>query len=396
MYVSTLLLSIALLQSATPDPAVYDEENVPEYTLPDPLVLENGTPVNDAETWFNQRRTEILELFREHVYGRRPGPPEHIAFEKLEEDVEALEGVATMRRVNIEVRQGDKAHAFELIMFVPNAAESAIPIFLLMNNRERENTDPARETISEFWPVEEVIARGYAIAAVQVNEIAPDNAESYRTGVISLFEDIETERPADAWGGLAAWGWGASRILDYFEQDDDIDETRVVLLGHSRGGKAALWGGAEDDRFAIAISNESGCGGAALSRRRFGERISHITAEDRYHYWFCRNFQEFAENEDALPIDQHMLFALMAPRPVYAASAVEDRWADPKGEFLGAYHATPVYALLGLEGMPVDSMPAPGEAAHGTIGYHIREGGHNLLLEDWNHYMDFADKHFNR
>ncbi len=398
MAMNALMLSMIVVQAtlAQADPANYDESMAPDYTLPDPLVTEVGDPVTDADTWFDVRRPELLELFREHVYGYRPGPPEHTGFELIEEDPEALDGAATLRRGNIVIAHEGKGHAFELILFIPNAAEKPVPCILLMNNRDRSNTEPTREEITEFWPAEEVIARGYAVAAVQVNEAAPDNGEEFRQGVMRLFDDPEIEREPNAWGGLAAWGWGASRVLDYFETQYDVDVTRVALLGHSRGGKAALWGGAEDPRFAIAISNESGSGGAALSRRRFGERVSHLTDESRFHYWFCRNFRNFAENEDALPIDQHQLIALMAPRPVYVASAVEDEWADPKGEFLGAWHAGPVYELLGKDGLPVDEQPEPGVAAHGTIGYHIREGSHNLLLEDWNHYMDFADKHFGR
>ena len=383
------ILSKVIMVALLANIASGNEVHEPEYNLPDPLVLQNGEPVIDETTWFKERRPEILELFREHVYGRRPGPPDGIKFESTDLDTEALDGTATLRRINIILQQGSKSHSFEVYVFIPNAVKTPAPLFLLT-----QAIDLGPNRSFGFWPFEMVIDRGYAIGGIHLHDVAADNSAEFRNGVISLFDDIETERASDAWGGLAAWGWAASRALDYFETDRSIDESRVVLLGHSRGGKAALWGGAEDQRVAIAISNQSGCGGAALSRRKFGERISVITHEDVFHYWFCPNFKKYADNESALPVDQHMLIALMAPRPVYVASAEEDHWADPLGEFLSAYYANPVYKLLGKQGLPVDTQPAPGEVAHGTIGYHIRSGEHDLLVEDWQHYLDFADLHF--
>ena len=372
----------------------YDEDQVPDYTLPDPLVMENGDTVESAEDWFERRRPEVLGLFREHVYGHRPGPPESVEFDVVEEDPEAMEGAATLKRVNIRSLHGEGEHAFELILFIPNDAPEPVPAFMLMNNRGPENTDPTREELSGFWPAEDVIERGYAVAAFRVSDVAPDSAGSFREAAMSLFEDPEEDRTPNGWGALAAWGWGASRAMDYFETDGAVDASRIALLGHSRGGKASLWGGAEDERFAIVISNNSGCGGAAISRRRFGETVARIN--ENFPHWFCLNFREYDGRENALPVDQHMLVALMAPRPVYVASAEDDGWADPRGEFLAAYHAGPVFSLVGETPLPADDMPEPGEPAHGTVGYHIREGGHNLTPEDWGYYMDFADTHFGR
>jgi len=370
---------------------LWDEAKVPRYQLPDPLEGADGSTVRTPDEW-QRRRFEILELFRAQVYGRRPERAEQMHFEVVEENPAAMGGAATLKRVAVVSWQAGREHRFEVTLLLPNEAKGPVPVFLLINNRGPENTDPSRREKSGFWPAEEVIGRGYGIAAIQNRDLAPDDKERFRDGVIRLFEGDETaeRRPADACAALAAWGWGASRALDYFETDPRVDATKVAVLGHSRGGKAALWAGAEDERFALVISNDSGCGGAALSRRRFGETVERINAS--FPHWFCGNFKKYDGREDDLPLDQHMLIGLIAPRAVCVASADEDLWADPRGEFLSVAQASPVYALFGHPAIEPDAMPPLDRPlVSGPRSYHVRSGGHNLTPEDWSHYMDFAD-----
>lgn len=370
---------------------IWDESDVPGYELPDLLIRSDGTSIQSPEEW-PQRRQEILEKFREYVYGRRPGQPDALFFDPVEEDGSAMNGLATLKRIAIRSEHQGRSHRFELILFLPNNTSGPVPVFLLLNNRDRENTDPSRQEKSGFWPAEEVVERGYGIAAIQNSHLSPDNEESYHEGVIRLFEgEAAAEgREPDAWMTLAAWGWGASRVMDFFERDPGVDDSRIALVGHSRGGKAALWAGAEDERFSMVISNESGSGGAGLSRRQFGETVE---AVNRFGHWFAGNFERFNGREEELPVDQHMLISLIAPRAVYVSSADEDLWADPRGEFLSLAYASPVYALWDYSPIEPEDMPSLDTPLFkGPRGYHVRQGGHNLTPQDWEYFMDLADE----
>jgi hypothetical protein len=388
-------------QAAAARPEInYDEGRVPAYTLP--ALLPRGGPAGAAgagagarDAW-RARRGELLELFRAHVYGRAPGRPDRLRFEVIEEDPRAMDGAATLRRVAVLSEHAGRAHRFELTLFLPNARPGRAPVFLLLNNRPAANTDPTRRERSAFWPAEEMIARGYGIAALQNDELAPDDRERFAEGVVRLFEGAPRgARPADAWGALAAWAWGASRAMDYLETDARVDARSVAVVGHSRGGKAALWAGAQDERFALVVSNESGEGGAALSRRLYGETVARITAA--FPHWFAPRYAEYAGREAALPVDQHMLLALVAPRALYVASADEDLWADPRGEFLSLAHASPAWAPWGEPPVRDGDMPPLGRPlVVGRRGYHVRPGGHDLTRFDWERFADFADRLWRR
>ncbi len=373
----------------------YVEKNVPDYVLPDPLQMHDGTKIDSVESWQTKRRPEILEGFRKHVYGRAPvGRPEDMTFDVFDFEPNAMDGAATRKQVRINFTGKEDGLSMKVVLFIPNDVPKPVPTFLLICNRGPENIDPTRKIKMPFWPAERIVARGYGIAAFHNAEVDPDNYDEFKDGVHGLF-DKPVDRPSDAWATIAVWAWGASRAMDYFETDDAIDHEHVAVVGHSRGGKTSLWAGAEDERFAMVVSNNSGCGGAALSQRCYGETVAQINRS--FPHWFCENFDEYNDNEAKLPVDQHMLMALAAPRLLCVASADEDLWADPRGEFLSAVGAGPVYRLFGLEGLSTTQMPPLDRPVQkGNISYHVRTGGHGLTEYDWDQYMNFADKHWRK
>jgi hypothetical protein len=406
-------------------PANEDETKVGLYTLPDPLVDTNGERVTTAEMWRNRRRGEILELFETYVYGKVPKPPRPIrpTYAVGSEDREALGGKAIRREVTIGFEGHPDGPRINVLLYMPRdaGANHRVPAFLGLNfgGNQTVNDDPGitlstawmrddprggvanhratestRGAAASRWNVERIVARGYALATTYYGDIDPDYDDSFQNGVHPLFyRPGQTHPAADEWGSIGAWAWGLGRILDYLETVPEIDGKKVAVMGHSRLGKTALWAGATDTRFALVISNNSGAGGAALSRRIFGETVAHLNTS--FPHWFCDNFVAFNGREDLLPVDQHELIALIAPRPVLISSAEEDTWADPKGEFLAAKGADPVYRLLGTDGLAIKAWPRPAvdSLANSTIGYRIRPGKHDVTPDDWNAYLDFADKH---
>jgi hypothetical protein len=397
----------------------YDESRVPAYTLPDPLVCVDGTRVNDRATWQRKRRAELLELFGRQVYGHTPEARLRVRHEVLSVEP-ALAGRAVRRQVRIHFGEGRDGPFLDLLVYVPAAARRPLPAFLGLNFRgnqavardpgialarswlpdgpgvrDHRATDRARGSAATRWPVERILERGYGLATAYYGDLDPDFDDGFRNGIHPLFYRPGQTRPdSDQWGSIGAWAWGLSRALDYLETDADIDARHVALIGHSRLGKTALWAGAQDERFALVVSNDSGEGGAALSRRLYGETIADLNRA--FPHWFCANYRRYDGDAASLPVDQHMLLALVAPRPLYVASATEDRWADPLGEFLAARAAEPVYRLFGLAGLGVERQPSPDTPVGQTIGYHLRTGPHDLTPWDWERYLDFADRHFGR
>jgi hypothetical protein len=409
--------------AANPPGFNYDEAKVPPYTLPNPLVLENGTPVRDAAQWRAQRRPELLELFAREVYGRTlGGRPATMHWETTSIDRAALGGQAVRKEITVwftAKKDGPKMH---LLIYQPAGAAGAHaswpaflglnyygnncvhadpgialstawmrsnPEFKIVNNRATEGTRGAH---ASRWDVETVVARGYATASIYYGDLCEDRSEGLGRDVAALFGTgtVEARRP-DAWGAIGIWAWGLSRALDVLAADPEIDGGRVAVHGHSRLGKAALWAGAQDERFALVISNDSGAGGAALNKRIFGETVERINTS--FPFWFAKNFRAYNAREAALPVDSHELIALMAPRAVHVASAAADQWADPRGEFLAAKHAEPVYALFGKKGLGVAEMPAVNQPALGdAMAYHIRPGPHDITPVDWAQYLNFADR----
>ncbi|MFA9477565.1 acetylxylan esterase [Phycisphaerales bacterium AB-hyl4] len=396
--------------------ANYNETQVPAYELPDLLRFENGELAQTPDDW-RRRRSELLALFRSQVYGQAPPRPANMRAEVYESSADALDGLAVRRQIRLHF-DVPEITPLELLIYLPAHVEGPTPMFaglnffgnhtvqddpaITLSSRWMRASDPyavvnhrateaSRGKAASRWPVREIVGRGYGVATMYYGDLAPDNADFYRDGVQGLFAPDRTGLPgAEEAGAIGIWAWGLQRILDYLETDEQADATRVTAVGHSRLGKAAVWAAAQDERFAMAISNNSGCTGAALSRRCFGETVGIIN--EKFPHWFCGNYKRYSGRENALPLDQHMFLALLAPRPIYVASADEDLWADPLGEFLALKAAEPVYHLLGMGGLSAEAMPPIGEPVHGVQSYHIRQGTHGITSEDWAYYLDHADR----
>src|SRR4051812_11700496 len=394
--------ALAALLPAQPPDANYDESKVPAYTVPDVL-----GKAHDAKSW-ETRRAEILEIYRKDVFGRAPGKPSNMTWE-VSGKGPALNGKATRELIEISFGSGPKLH---MVVYVAAGATKPSPTFLGLNFGpihtiandpgvplaeewvrdpntkqmvKRMPPESSRGRAASRWQVEKILEHGFGLAVIDYNEIEPDFDGGIKYGVRSIYP----APAADGWAAISAWAWGLSRAMDYLEKDRLVDAKHVAVFGHSRLGKTSLWAGAQDTRFALVISNESGEGGAAISRRNFGERTKDLNT--RFPHWFDANFRKYNDREDSMPFDSHMLLALSAPRPLYVASAEEDRWSDPRGEFLGAVGASRVYELLGKKGLGTDQMPGNHQPIMHTVGYHVRAGKHDVTAYDWDQYLKFAE-----
>jgi (4-O-methyl)-D-glucuronate---lignin esterase len=410
--VAILLGSVTLAQQPATN---YDEAKVPAYKLPALLVMNDGTRVRGPAEW-TKRRAEIRALVESQMFGRAPGRPEKMTFVVDAIEKGALGGRAVRKQVSIRI--GEKV--FGLLLYVPANAPHPVPVFvgLSFGPNQSVSTDAgiplagrwiqdkttkaiilepgqeiSRGSLSSGWQVETVLARGFGLVTMYYGDIEPDIAGAMKLGIRGMYLKPGQDAPgSDEWGAIAAWAWGLSRVADYLERDTDVDAAHLAVIGHSRLGKTALWAGATDPRFGIVISNDSGEGGAAISRRRFGETVADLN--NRFPHWFCDNYKQYSGREDEMPFDSHMLLALVAPRPLYVASAEDDRWADPKGEFLGAVAASEVYELLSKKGIGTAEMPPVNQPVGDAVRYHVRTGKHDITAYDWQQYLDFADRHF--
>jgi len=390
----------------------FDESKVGTYTLPELLKTDKGKTIRTIKQWENIQRPVILERFTTTVYGRMPGRPKHLHFKQTATDENALEGKAVRKEVTIFFTGGNNHAGMQVLLYLPKQAKGPVPVFIGLNFQgnhstqtdpgiaiteswktiNHHQTNPARGGQARRWPLEEIIASAYGLATAYYEELEPDHSTGWKSGIrTSLAQELNI-KPHE-WGAIGAWAWGLSRMMDYLETEPSVNPKQIVLTGHSRLGKAALWAGANDQRFALVVSNDSGEGGAALSRRNFGETVLRINTA--FPHWFIDKYKSYNHAVDQLPVDQHMLLALIAPRPLYVASAVEDAWADPKGEFLSAQLAEEVYALYNKKGLLVDHQPPVNQPVGETIGYHIRSGKHDIILYDWQQYIQFANYHFN-
>jgi len=395
-------------------PVNYDEAKVGNYTLPNPLTMSNGKPVKDARTWTEKRRPEIVKLFEENQYGRAPGRPADMSFDVFDKGTPAFDGRATRRQITIYFSKDKAGPKMDLLMYVPAEARKPVPLLLNLSFSANASTvvGDSGIKIGEVWgrdkkkvaanpnmglgriDVSKVLNAGFGFATVYYGDIDPDFLGGLPYGVRALYlKPGQTEPAPDEWGAISAWAWGLSRAVDYFETDKSVDAKKIAILGVSRLGKTVMWAGAHDTRIALVIASCSGEGGAALSRRNYGETIAHLTEATRFPYQFCANYAKYAKDVDHFPVDANLLVSLVAPRPVLLQTGSTDYWSDPKGEFLAAVAAGPVFKLLGKQGLDTDEWPAAGTPILHTIGYYMHNGGHGTIPSDWDVYLKFLQMH---
>jgi len=419
-----LLLFLYVFVSAQPQnlpkfsagfPINYSEDSVGNYVLPDPLTMSDGQKVKDAKTWTQKRRPELVKLFEEIQFGKMPPRPAGMRFNVFDKGTPAFNGKAIRKQVTVYFTKDTSQYKMDLLIYLPAKTKKAVPLLLNIsfaaNNRLTD--DPGVKT-GYIWTregkkikagepsrfgkmdIEQFIDAGIGFACVYYGDIEPDFKEGIKYGIRSQYlKPGQTNPAADEWGAISAWAWGLSRAMDYFETDKQVDAKRIALQGASRLGKTVLWTGVHDTRFKLVIASISGEGGAAISKRDYGENIKHITDTSRYYYQFAPNYHSYANKIESLPFDAHMLVALMAPRPLLLQTGDTDYWSDPKGEFLSAVAATPVYKLFGLKGPETTIMPKTHHVSllMNPLGYYMHSGGHTVLPEDWQLFIRYMRKY---
>ena len=395
-------------------PVNYDEARTGDFTLPDVLKMNNGRTVKDQKTWFEKRRPEIVALFETQQYGRDPGRPSDEAFEVVEKSTPALGGGALRKQVDISFSKDPAWPKIHLLIYLPTSAHKPVPMFFTINFTAVQNAvDDAGITPHEIWDpktnkkvmpagdrrfgrinVGALLDAGFGVATFYYGDVDPDYLAGFSNGIRARYlKPAQKEPGPEDWGSIAAWAWGISRVEDYFETDKDIDAKRVAIHGVSRLGKTVMWAGAHDQRIAAVIASCSGEGGAALSYRNYGETIGHLTAPSRYPYQFAMNYAKWSGFPDKAPMDAHMLIALIAPRPLLLQTGDTDRWSDPKGEFLAAVAAGPVYKLLGKDPLDTGVWPSAKTPILHNLAYYMHDGGHGMVPSDWDIYIEFLKMH---
>jgi hypothetical protein len=404
-------------------PVNYTETNVGNYTLPDPLKLDSGQRVKDTKTWTEQRRPELLKYYQSEIYGRIPATAPKVTWQVVSNDNNALGGIAIMKQLAGHMG-GPDGPAIGVTLYTPAKATKPVPIlvsisfnFGAIGGRGRgagstNATGPqATGTVAQAaapalrgprgggfaarGTPAELITNGFGYATIIYNSIETDaqGQTNLNLGRKLALAPGQTAPAADEWGTIASWAWGISRFVDYLETDKEVDAKRIAITGVSRLGKTVLWAGANDSRIALVIASCSGEGGAALARRNYGETIAHLVAPSRYPYQFAGNYSKYAKDPGQLAVDTHCLIALMAPRPVLLQTGNSDNWSDPKGEFLAAIAARPVFELFGKKGPATDEFPQASQFVGDTLGYYMHAGGHGTVPSDWDVYLKFMTDH---
>ena len=396
-------------------PVNYTEAKTGAYTLPDPLRLDNGEIVTNADTWFTVRRPQLLRLLEENQFGRVPGRPEHMSFDVFDRGTPAYDGKAIRKQVTIYFTADKSRDYLDLLMYLPADAKGPVPILVNLgwtgNNLSVDDPgvkvgrmwDPKQKTrvsaeggrrFGRPFDVPLFISHGFGVAIFNYTDVDPDALGALSQGIRATYLKPGESQPApDEWGSIAAWGWGISRVIDYLETDTQVNAKKIAITGASRLGKTVLWAAARDQRVACVIASVSGEGGAALSRRNYGETVAHLTAPTRYPYQFARHYAKWANRANEAPFDSHFILALIAPRPVLLQTGSTDKWSDPYGEFLAAKAATPVFHLLGQKGIEEYSMPPVGKPMLNTLGYLMHEGPHGVMPPDWPVFVEFLEQH---
>jgi hypothetical protein len=407
-----------ILSCNNPSGKMFVASSYPD-TVINPFILENGVLVTSKNVWETKRKPDIMMLFEEHVYGKTPGTCDSVSSEMVSSKL-VFSDKAKMEQVTLTIYENGKTLDLNLLQYIPIGEKKRYPCFIGLNFWGNQNTtedasvrvtdkwmldyeikgivdhyatDSSRAVNKRRWPAEMIIDAGFALITCHSADIDTDNdLEDWTDGAHPLFYREGQEKPDSAeWGTIGAWAWGMSRILDYAIAHNNIDGDKVIATGHSRLGKTSLWAGAQDERFAGVVSNNSGCGGSAYAKRVKGETVKMIN--DVFPHWFNDNFTKYNNNEAELPVDQHLLMATIAPRPLYVGSATLDKWADPEGEFFSAMMADTVFRFLTGEGLNTDTLPAPNTPVIGRLGYHLREGKHDIVAWDWEQYLKWADRY---